>query len=564
MLNSKRHQVVLETGTGDGVVTSHSRYARTETWTVTVGQNATDDDVITEMATFMLDDTTYYVYAERAPERERLERLYAAGRLGNTRWEGTLNRVRTVTDATEQVDIVKTYHVGKTNHRGVTETVKHLRRRYYWSAMPKVVAKIIAGCGICAAAMYERNPEQTPQMLTPTPERPLDVVEADVMFWAGLRVLTMMDRLTRFAFALVYKHIVSLVLTNKTAAEVCTGLLSFFGTVGLPGTLVVDRGREFHNARVKSLLEELRIRAHFTTPGHPRSHGTVERLHSTMAEHLRLLMLDRGLEGSEAVARAVLAYNQSVNVATDAVPLELMRTWQMPTGSPPPDVVLGRAGEVIRESKEKRVHRINDAKAYDRWDRIRVGDETWVKNWYRRRKEDRIIKQGAEAPAKTPHQKIVKLSSPVQHQDPRCAYCGQEKEQILSYSFPGLGLQRVVGHPGRCFLQSAKPHQGLVVGLIKNCLPHRQGRKNYTAHTTPSSSLSMVQYLDSTDVSFQLAKATGRSPKWSNCVSMPPRQPGWHQLSTRTVWWSPGTGGPALYKGALLANELDTTVQKVL
>ncbi|KAL1109928.1 hypothetical protein AAG570_014131 [Ranatra chinensis] len=328
----------------------------------------------------MLDDTTYYVYAERAPDRERLERLYATGRLDNTRWEGTLNRVRTVTDATEQEDIVKTYHVGKTNHRGVTETVKHLRRRYYWSAMPKVAARIIAGCKICAAAKYERNPEQTPQMLTPTPARPLDVVEADVMFWAGLRVLTMMDRLTRFAFA----H----QLTNKTAAEVCTGLLSFFGTVGLPGTLVVDRGREFHNARVKSLLEELGIGVHFTTPGHPRSHGTVERLHSTMAEHLRLLKLDRGLEGSEAVARAVLAYNQSIHVATDAVPLELMRTWQMPTGSPPPDVVLGRAGEVARESKEKRVHRINDAKASDRWDRIRVGDDTWVKNWYRRRKED--------------------------------------------------------------------------------------------------------------------------------------------------------------------------------
>ncbi|KAL1129983.1 hypothetical protein AAG570_012926 [Ranatra chinensis] len=299
MLNSKRRQVVLETGTGDGVVT-------------------------TEMATFMLDDTTYYVYVESAPEREQLERLYAAGRLGNTRWEWTLNRVRTVTDTTEQVDIVRTYHVGKTNHRG----------NNHWTSW---------------------NP----------------------MFWAGLRVLTMMDRLTQFAFA----H----QLRNKTA---CTGLLSFFGTVGLPGTLVVNRGREFHNARVKSLLEELGIRAHITTPGHPRSHGTVERLHSTMAEHLRLLKLERGLEGSEAVARAVLAYNQSVHVATDAIPLELMQTWQMLTGSPPPDVVLGRAGEVTRESKEKRVHRINNAKAPNRWDRIRVGDDTWVKNWYRRRKED--------------------------------------------------------------------------------------------------------------------------------------------------------------------------------
>ncbi|KAL1115947.1 hypothetical protein AAG570_005442 [Ranatra chinensis] len=48
----------------------------------------------------------------------------------------------------------------------------------------------------------------------------------------------------------------------------------------------------------------------------------------------------------------------------------------------------------------------------------------------------------AEFLQETPHQNIVKPSSPVQRQGPWCAYCGQEKEQTLSYSFPGLGLQR--------------------------------------------------------------------------------------------------------------------------
>ncbi|KAL1137874.1 hypothetical protein AAG570_009570 [Ranatra chinensis] len=234
--------------------------------------------------------------------------------------------------------------------------------------MPKVVARIIAGCRICAAAKYERNPEQTPQMLTPTPAQPLDVVEADVMFWAGLRVLTMMDRLTRFAFA----H----QLTNKTAAEVCTGLLSFFGTVGLPGTLVVDRGREFHNARVKSLLEELGI-VHWTTPGHPRSHGMVERLHSTLLEHLHLLRIGRGIVGDEAWARALLAYNNSVHSATGRTPLELMRSWQQ---SDPPV-------SADERRKSDRVDRANE-KATDRWDRVRVGDQVFLRNWYRRRKSD--------------------------------------------------------------------------------------------------------------------------------------------------------------------------------
>ncbi|KAL1123041.1 hypothetical protein AAG570_002129 [Ranatra chinensis] len=249
IVNNKPRQVILEAGTEQGVTVTHTRYARTRTWTVTTESLASDDE-----------------------DRKRLNRLYATGRLGSTRWKGALFRVRTVTDTDEQRRIVEEYHVGKTNHRGAQ------------------------------------------------------------------------------------------VLTDRTADRVCEGLLAFFGTVGLPGALVMDKGWEFNNAKVRTLLKEFHVNAHFTTPGHPRSHGTVERLHSTIMEHLFLLKLDRGLEGSEAIARAILAYNNS--------PLE-------------------RPGRSPGGSKEKRTEAVNERRASDRWERIRVGDTTWVKNWYRRRKEDK-------------------------------------------------------------------------------------------------------------------------------------------------------------------------------
>ncbi|KAL1140947.1 hypothetical protein AAG570_000875 [Ranatra chinensis] len=211
--------------------------------------------------------------------------------LGGTRWKGVLLRVRTVTDVMEQEQIVCEYHVGKTNHRGVTEAVKHLTRRHYWSATPRTVARVISQCEACAEAKYERSPEQAPQMLTPTLETPLDVVEVNVMFWAGQKVLTVIDRLTRF--------VLGPILTDKTAARVRDGLLTYLG-----------------------------------------SHGTIERLHRTLAEHLRLLRQDKGLEGAEAIARAVLAYNSSIHVVTGALALELMTAWQAPEGHPPPGVAL--------------------------------------------------------------------------------------------------------------------------------------------------------------------------------------------------------------------------------
>ncbi|KAL1140041.1 hypothetical protein AAG570_007018 [Ranatra chinensis] len=239
-------------GRGQGVTVCHERYARTQTWTVTIGRTASDDDVLTQLKTFMMDDPTYYAYAARTQDRDRLDRLYTTGSLGGTRWKGVLLRVRTVTDMTEQEQIVREYPVGQTNHRGVTEAVKHLRRRRYWSAMPRTVAKVIAQCKTCAEAKYKRRQKQTIQMLV----KPLDV-----MFWAGQK-------------------------------------LSSYG-------------------------------------------------HSTSGTH-------------ESLAA--------------------------PKGHPPPWIALVR--EATREAEEEWVGRINDERASNRWDRIRVGDTVWIKNWYRRRKED--------------------------------------------------------------------------------------------------------------------------------------------------------------------------------
>ncbi|KAL1138568.1 hypothetical protein AAG570_008631 [Ranatra chinensis] len=157
-------------------------------------------------------------------------------------------------------------------------------------------------------------------MVTPTPEKPLEVVEVDVVFLDGTIRLTVIDRLTRFA--------VSYPLAAKTGEQVREALLLFLATVGTPRTLVLDQGREFRNFMVLGFLEEFHIRVHRTTPGHPTSHGIIERLHSILLDHLHLLRIGRGLNGDEAWSQALLSYNSSVHSATGRTPSELMRSWQ--------------------------------------------------------------------------------------------------------------------------------------------------------------------------------------------------------------------------------------------
>ncbi|KAL1130022.1 hypothetical protein AAG570_012965 [Ranatra chinensis] len=117
--------------------------------------------------------------------------------------------------------------------------------------MTKMVVEELARCEVCARAKYVRTPQETHQMVTPTPEKPLEVVEADLVFLDGAIRLTLIDRLTRFAY--------NYPLQAKTGKREREGLLLFLATVGTPRTLVLHRGREFDNFLVRSLLDEFRV-----------------------------------------------------------------------------------------------------------------------------------------------------------------------------------------------------------------------------------------------------------------------------------------------------------------
>ncbi|KAL1137885.1 hypothetical protein AAG570_009581 [Ranatra chinensis] len=240
--------------------------------------------------------------------------------------------------------------------------------------MTKMVAEELARCEVCARAKYVRIPQETPQMVTPTPEKSLDVVEADLVFLGGAIRLTLIDRLTRFAY--------NYPLQAKTGKRVREGLLLFLATVDTPRTLVLDRGRELDNFLVRSLLEEFRVKVHWTTPGPSRSHRMIERLHGTLQEQLQ-----RGMTGEEAWARALLAYNSSLHSATGYTPLELMRAWQREDSPVSIEYVCGELVDQDERKKRDRVDRLN-IKAADRWNRVQAGDYVFVKKWYRRRKTD--------------------------------------------------------------------------------------------------------------------------------------------------------------------------------
>ncbi|KAK9736702.1 Integrase zinc binding domain [Popillia japonica] len=57
-----------------------------------------------------------------------------------------LRKLQVIEDEERQLEIIKNYNEGKTNHRGINETVKQLQRRYYWLNMKNIVTTYIKKC----------------------------------------------------------------------------------------------------------------------------------------------------------------------------------------------------------------------------------------------------------------------------------------------------------------------------------------------------------------------------------------------------------------------------------
>ncbi|KAL1132071.1 hypothetical protein AAG570_010029 [Ranatra chinensis] len=167
----------------------------------------------------------------------------------------------------------------------VNETLAQLKRTYYWNDMQRTIGQTIEDCN---GNRYESHPAIVPQQLTET--IPLEAVQADIWFWGGMKILTMLDMVTKFLFA-----------KCPMAKPVKEGILEFCGTIEIPKTLTTDSGAEFVNRLVRGIIDELNIQTHRTTAGYHQSHGVIERVPSAMAEHMRIRDTGKNIRGPEAV-----------------------------------------------------------------------------------------------------------------------------------------------------------------------------------------------------------------------------------------------------------------------
>lgn len=88
----------------------------------------------------------------------------------------------------------------------------------------------------------------------------------------------------------------------------------------------MDNGTELKNSLVQEFFKIHKVELHFISVNHPQSNGSIERLHSTLIEHLRIIRTKNNgkIDILNQMPYAILGYNNSIHSVTNQKPIDII------------------------------------------------------------------------------------------------------------------------------------------------------------------------------------------------------------------------------------------------
>lgn len=297
---------------------SKTRVARPfgrNTYTATVTLNALEADIRRQIEKTFQPDQPYGIFFRDSRIRKPFIDIFKS--LFNPSVQASICNIycSDITDETTQESLVSEYH--DATHNGITETIKHLKLKYYWPNIPDTVTKIVNKCELCLRSKYERTPYKIKFSGPLVAKRPFDVVHIDTFSFLQSKFLTIIDLFSKYAQAYYLKDGTAISMINK--------LRHYFSHHNKPKKIVCDEGSEFKNKVFQEFCNLHKIHLHYTTVENPSSNSPIERFHSTILEKLRILKLKSPDElPTDLMINAILIYNQSIHSSTGFSPFYLL------------------------------------------------------------------------------------------------------------------------------------------------------------------------------------------------------------------------------------------------
>ena len=209
-------------------------------------------------------------------------------------------------------------------HQGRDRTLGLLKERFWWPGMARAMFRAVSNCARCI--QYEAK-SQLPLMNPILCTEPMELVHIDyvgmeVMVAAKEKpvvknVLVVVDHFTRFVQAYVTKN-----HTASTTARVLYN--NYFSVFGFPQKLMSDQGTEFCGNVIAAMCSLLGVEKIRTTPYHPQTNGSAERVHQTLQRMIGKLDPEKRKKWPYHIGSILIAYNATRSLVTGFSPYFLM------------------------------------------------------------------------------------------------------------------------------------------------------------------------------------------------------------------------------------------------
>lgn len=283
--------------------------------------------------------------------------------------------------------VIYEYHdAPAAGHPGRDETIRAIRRLYYWPAVNKQVKTHVRHCLICASTKRGGALQPNAPLRPHQPVRPWQVVSIDVM-----GPLPRTPTGNRFLLILTdtFSKWVELRAVERAHVKVVTGFLhSVCSRWGYPEQIISDNGPQFRSQPWVRWTRRNHIELYFSPVYHQRA-NPVERRCQEVKRALRAKCREREDTWDVALEEVMFNLNNRTNASTGQAPSELVTgalltrpgEWRHPHHRVPlPNAPGQRAERVRRAQRRQQVFQRNlYPEPRDAPVRFQVGDQVLVR-----------------------------------------------------------------------------------------------------------------------------------------------------------------------------------------
>lgn len=306
------------------------------------------------------------------------------------------NETTIITDKKEQRNIIEIFHKSMAGmHRGIRSTLEKIKQRFRWKTMKDDVKNVIKQCHDCQLNKQEYNRKKIPLKLVTSAEYPFEKVMIDTIGPFNISAngdrycLTIMDDFSKYLIICPIAEQTAETIARSIVHELC---LKFT----VPKYLLSDNFSAFNSETFKEMCKLFKIKKLNSTPYHPESNGSLERVHHTIKVMIKAMINDKLDDWNLLLDFSVSVYNKTFHESLGMSPYKIIfgcqprqievslkeqnRDYNYDDCITRLKINLAQAREIAKEkvlkSKESRKKRFDlNAREFD----ISVGDQIVVK-----------------------------------------------------------------------------------------------------------------------------------------------------------------------------------------